>query len=300
MCFSVRLKWKYKMNTLASDWLKFFSTYPALQPLNRIQQNLTGSKCTQCPLPSLCFWDQPENQDGHLGYWLAGTFSTYPLQPLNRFQRNLTGSSTSSTRFMFFGQIGNARWSHWPLIGWNIFDFSAIDEQTTRLDEVSTQCPLPSLCFSVGSENQGGSPGLWLAETFQHLLCNRRTKFQRHLTGGSTSSAIFVGFFFRKKKTKTKWPYWPVIGRDIFNLSSATAEDLNVFWQVRVFRTDRKIQDDRPGFWLAKTFSTSQLSTKLDRKLKVLYKVCVFQSDLKSKMAALASDWLKHFRLFCN
>ena len=38
-------------------------------------------------------------------------------------------------------------------------------------------------------------------------------------------------------------------------------------------------------------------STKLDRKqdLKVLYQVCVFWVDRKKKMAALASDWLRHF-----
>ena len=40
-------------------------------------------------------------------------------------------------------------------------------------------------------------------------------------------------------------------------------------------------------------------STKLDRKqdLNVLYKVCVFRADRKNNMAALASDWLRHFRL---
>ena len=43
-------------------------------------------------------------------------------------------------------------------------------------------------------------------------------------------------------------------------------------------------------------------STKLDRKqhLNVLYQVCVFQADRKNKMAALASDWLRHFRLLWN
>ena len=38
-------------------------------------------------------------------------------------------------------------------------------------------------------------------------------------------------------------------------------------------------------------------STKLDRKqhLNLLYQVCVFRADRKNKMAALASDWLRHF-----
>ena len=40
-------------------------------------------------------------------------------------------------------------------------------------------------------------------------------------------------------------------------------------------------------------------STKLDRKqdLNVLYQVCVFRTNQKNKMAAQASDWLKHFQL---
>ena len=38
---------------------------------------------------------------------------------------------------------------------------------------------------------------------------------------------------------------------------------------------------------------------KLDRKqdLNALYQVCVFWADQKNKMAALTSDWLRHFRL---
>ena len=39
-------------------------------------------------------------------------------------------------------------------------------------------------------------------------------------------------------------------------------------------------------------------STKLDRKqdLNDLYEVCVFWAERKNKMAALASDCLRHFR----
>ena len=63
-----------------------------------------------------------------------------------------------------------------------------------------------------------------------------------------------------------KWPPWPLIGWDIFDFSSETAE---------------------------------RNSTKLDRKqdLNVLYKVSVFRADWKNKMAALASDWLRPFQL---
>ena len=45
--------------------------------------------------------------------------------------------------------------------------------------------------------------------------------------------------------------------------------------------------------------TAEQNSTKLDRKqdLNILYQVWVFRADRKNKMAALASDWLRHFRL---
>ena len=83
---------------------------------------------------------------------------------------------------------------------------------------------------------------------------------------GSKISMCSTKFVFFGPIGKTRWPPWPLIGRDIFDFSSETAE---------------------PN------------STKFDRKqdLKALYQVCVFRADWKNKMAALASDWLRHFRL---
>ena len=61
-------------------------------------------------------------------------------------------------------------------------------------------------------------------------------------------------------------PPRPLIGLDIFDFFSETTE-----WN----------------------------STKLDRKqdLNALYQVCVFRADQKNKVAALASNWLRHFLL---
>ena len=64
-------------------------------------------------------------------------------------------------------------------------------------------------------------------------------------------------------------------------------------------------QDGHPGLWLADTFSSAmaeQNLTKLDRKqeLNILYQVCVFPAVLKTNMAILASDWLRHFLYLCN
>ena len=218
--------------------------------------------------------------------------------------------------FVFFGPIGKTRWPPWPLIGWDIFDFSSetAERNSTKLDrkqdlnvlyqvcvfqaywknkmdalasdwlrhfrlllwnrgtefnetwqEARSQRPLPCLCFSGRSEKQDGCPGLWLAETFPTSPLKPLNGIQRNLTGRkiSTSSTKFV--FFGPIR-KTRWPPWSLIDWYIFNFSSETAE---------------------------------QNSTKLDRKqdLNVLYQVCVFRADRKNKMAALASDWLRHFRL---
>ena len=224
---------------------------------------------TQHPLPSLCFSGRSEKQDGRPGLWLAETFSTSPLKPLNRIQENLTGGkiSTSSAKLVFFGPIGKTRWPPWPPIGRDIFDFSfeTVERNSTKLERKQDLNVLYQICFSGRLEKQDGRPGLWLAETFSTSPLKPLNRIQRNLTGSkiSTSSTKFV-FFGRIGKTR--WPPWPLIGGDIFDFSSETAE-----WN----------------------------STKLDWKqdLNVLYKVCVFRADRKNKMAALASDWLRHFRL---
>ena len=217
---------------------------------------------------------------------------------------------------MFFGPIGKTRWPPWPLIGWDIFDFfsETAERNSTKLDrkqdlnvlyqvcvfradrknkmavlasdwlkhfrlflwnrwtefnetlqEAKSQRPLASLYFSGRSEKQNGRPGFWLAETFSSSSLKPLNGIQRNLTGNkiSTSSTKFVFF---GPIGKTRWPPWPLISWDILDFFSETSE---------------------------------RNSTKLDRKqdLNVLYQVCVFRADRKNKMAALVSDWLRHFRL---
>ena len=126
--------------------------------------------------------------------------------------------------------------------------------------EARSQRPLPSLCFSGRSEKQDGHLCLWLADTFSTSPLKSLNGLQWNLTGSkiSTSSTKFVFFGPIGKK---RWPPWLLIGWDIFDFSSETAE--------------RNLM-------------------KLDRKqdFNVLYQVCVFRADRKNKMAALASDWL--------
>ena len=172
----------------------------------------------------------------------------------------------SSIKFVFFGPIGKTRWPPWPLISWDIFDFSSetTERNSTKLDRKQDINVLYQVCvFSGRSEKQDGLPGLWFAVIFSTFPLKLLNGIEQNLTGStiSTSSTKFV--FFGPIR-KTRWQFWPLIGWDIFDSSSETAE----------------------GNW-----------TKLDRKqdLNVLYQVCVFRADRKNKMAALASDWLRPF-----
>ena len=254
---------KNKMAALASDWLRHFR----LLLWNRWTEfNETWQEArSQCPLSSLCFLGRSEKQDGRPGLWLAETFSTSSLKPLNGIQRNLTGSkiSTSFTKFVFFGPIGKTRWPPWPLIGWDIFDFSSetVERNSTKLYRKQDLNVLYQICiFRANRKNKMAALASDWLRHFQLLLWNNWTELKKKLW---TSSIKFV--FFGPIR-KTRWPPWPLIGWDIFDFSSETVE---------------------------------RNSTKLDRKqdLNVLYQVCVFRADRKNKMAALASDWLRHFRL---
>ena len=256
------------MATLASDWLRHFR----LLLWNRwteFNETWQGAR-SQRPLPSLCFSGQLEKQDGRPGLWLAETFSTSPLKPLNGNSTKLDREQDLNVLYqvcVFRADRKNKMaalafdWlRHFWLLLWNHWmEFNETSQ------EARSQRPLPSLCFSGRSEKQDGRPGLWLAEAFWTSPLKPINGIQRNLTGSkiSTSSTKFVFF---GQIGKTRWPPWPLIGWDIFDFSSETAE-LN--------------------------------STKLDRKqdLNIHYQVCVFGADRKNKMAALASDWLRHFRL---
>ena len=315
LCFSCRSE---KQDARPGLWLaETFSTSP-LKPLNGIQRNLTGSKISTSFTKFVFFGPIRKNK---MAAQASDCLRHFRLLLWNRWTEfNETWQEARSQRpppsLCFSGRSEKTRWPPWPLIGWDIFDFSSetAEQNSTKLDrkqdlnvlyqvcvfqadqknkmaalasdwlrhfrlllwnrwtefnetwqEARSQRPLPSLCFWANQKKQDGRPGLWLAETFSTSPLKPLNRIQRNLTGSkiSTSSSKFVFF---GPIGKTRWPPWPLIGWDIFDFSSETAE---------------------------------RNSTKLDRKqdLNVLSQVCVFRADRKNKMAALASDWLRHFRL---
>ena len=251
------------------------------------------------------------------GLWLAETFSTSPLKLLNRIQRNLTASKIlmSSTNFVFFGLIGKkmaalvSDWlRHFRLLLWNRWT-----EFNETWQEARSSRPLPSLCFLGRSKEQDGPPGLWLAETFSTSPQKPLNGIQWNLTGSKIlrSSTKFVLFLGRSEKQDGRPGLWLA---ETFSTSplkplnriqrNLTGSKILMSSTKFVFLKRSEKQDGRPGLWLAETFSTSPLKplNRIQRNLtgsKILMSSTnfVFFGLIGKKMAALASDWLRHFRL---
>ena len=322
MCFFLGDR-KNKMAALASDWLRYFrlllwnrwtefnETWQEAEDLKVLYQDNENWQ------EARLFLGRAEKQDGRPGLWLAETFSASPLKPLNGIQWNLTGSKNlrSSTKFVFFGPIGKTRWPPWPLIGWDIFDFSSetAEQNSTKLDRKQDLNVLYQVCVFGPIGRTRWPPGLWLAETFSTSPLKPLNRIQRNLTGSKIlmSSTKFVFFFGRSEKQDgSPWPL-----AEIF--STSPLKPLNgIQWNLtgsKILRSSTKFvlflgraekQDGRPGLWLAETFSTSPLKplNRIQRNLtgsKILMSSTnfVFFGLIGKKMAALASDWLRHFRL---
>ena len=175
-------------------------------------------------------------------------------------------------------------------------------ESNKTWQEARSQRPLPSLCFPGPSEKQDGRPGLWVAETFLTSSLKSLIVIQRNLTGSkiSISSTKFV---FLNLIGKTRWRPLPLIGWDIFDFSSETAQpnstkldrkqDLRQEARSQCpllslcFSGRLEKQDGCPGVSLAETFSTYSLKLQngiqrnLERMqdLNVFCQVYVFQAD---------------------
>ena len=226
---------------------------------------------TRHPLPSLCFSGWSEKQDGRPGLWLAETFSTSPLKPLKGIQRNLTGSSilTSSSKFVFFGPIGKTRWPPLPLTGWDIFDFSSetAERNSTKLDRKQNLNVLYQVClFRDDRKNKMAAMASDWLRHFRLLLWNSRTEFNETWRKARSQRPLPI-LCFSGRSEKTRWPPWPLIGWDIFRF---------LFW----------------NHWTEFNETWQEA-----RSQHLLPSLCV-SANRKNKMAALASDWLRHFRLF--
>ena len=138
----------------------------------------------------------------------------------------------------FSRRFKKTRWPPWPLIGWDIFDFSETAERnSTKLDRKQDRNVLYKVCvFRADRKKQDGRPGLWLAETFLTSSLKPLNEIQRNVTGSkilmSCTKFVFFGLI-----GKTRWPPRPLIGWDMFDFFSETAEQNSTkSWQEARFQ----------------------------------------------------------------
>ena len=156
-----------------------------------------------------------------------------------------------------------------PMIGWHIFDFfSEIAERnSTKLHRKQDLNVLYQVC--VFRADQKYKIAVLAADWPTHirlLLWSRLTQFNDNYMTRCKIANVFYQVFVFGPISKRRCPPRTLIGWDIFDFFSETAE---------------------------------RNSTKLDKKqdLNVLYHVCVFQADCKNKMTAQVSNLLTHIRL---
>ena len=163
------------------------------------------------------------------------------------------------------GPIVKTRYLSWPLIGWNLFDFSTDNAERNSTKHKGKQDINVHyhVCVLGRSGKQDDRPSLWLADTFSISPLELLNGIQQNL----------------KEEISQRPPSY-----------------LWFFWS----RSEKK--DGCPGLWLSDIFDFSfktaeRNSTKLYSKqnLIVFYKCCVCRVERKNKMAALASDWLRNF-----
>ena len=187
-----------------------------------------------------------------------------------------------------------------------------------KLDRKQDLNVLCQVCvFRTNQKNKMAAWPLIDLDNFWLLLWNGWMEFNETWQEASSQSLLPRLCFSGQSGKKTKWPPWPLIGWDIFDFSSETAErnstkldrkqDLNALYQVCVFRADRKnkiaalasdwLRHFRLLLW---NHWTEFNETWQEARSQSPLKVCVFRADRKNKMAAPASDWLRHFRLLCR
>ena len=178
----------------------------------------------------------------------------------------------SSTKFVFFAPIIKTKWPPWPLICWDIIDFSSetAERNSAKLYRKQDLNVLYLVCvFQADRKNKIAALAPDWPRHFRLLLCNRWMDFNETWQDARSQSPLSGFCFGAIQKKKQDGRPGPLIGWDIFDFSSETAvrnsrkldrkHDLNVLYQVCVFRADRKKQDGRHSPWLAETFPTSFL-----------------------------------------
>ena len=305
-----------------------FSTSP-LKPLNGIQRNLKGSKISTSSTKFVVF--------GPIGKTRWPPQSLIDWDILNFSSVTAIWNSTKLGRkqdlnVLYQGCVFPADWKNKMatrlLIGWDILGFSSETDEWNSTKFTGSKISTSSITFVFSglSEEQIIRPACDWLRHYRFLLWNHWMEFNKIWQDARSQRPLISLCFSGRSEEKDGRPVSDLPRH--FDFSSR----FNETWQearsqrplpICVIRADKK---GRPGLWLAETFSTSPLwplnriqrnltgskiSTSsipsscylIDETWQEARYQCPIQSlgyfgaDEKNKMAAPASDWLRHFRL---
>ena len=164
--------------------------------------------------------------------WQKDIFSNSPLKPLNRIQQTI---QKARSQHLLLSWGGGGGWLE-KQDGWNEVCVSFADWKNKMAAKASDwlthfqpllkplngtqgnltgpQCPLPSLCFSGGSEKQMVALASDWLRHFRLLLWNRWMKFNStKLDRNQDLNVLYqVCVFHFRPNWKIRWPPWPLIG----------------------------------------------------------------------------------------
>ena len=195
---------------------------------------------------------------------VVDTFSHFRLFLWNRWTEFNKTWQEARLQDCVLDRSEKTRWSDWPLIGWNIFDFSYETAQSnSTLTKLDSKQGLKILCgFRVNRKNKVATLASDCLKYLRLPLGNRWMEFHETCQEARSKHPL-QSFCIKGQSEKTRWPpgLWLA---DTFYTSSLkplhgmqqnlTGGKISTSSTKFVFWADRKKQDGRPGLWLADTF----------------------------------------------
>ena len=197
-----------------------------------------------------------------------------------------------------------------------LFDFSSesAERNSMKLDRKQDLNVLYQVCvFWADQKNKMAALASDWLRHFRLLLWNRWTEFNETYKEARSQRPLLRLCFWADRKTKMAalaadwWRHFRLLLWNRWTEFNETdrKQDLKRTLPSLCFSGRSEKQDCRPGNWLAETFSTYPLKSLngiqqnlIGSKISTSSIKFVFFGHIgKCKMAALASDWLRHFRL---
>ena len=225
--FGMIEKKKTKLTALASYWLRHFrfsseSTERNSTKLDR-KQNLNVFFYYVCVLQTIGKQDSRLASDWlrHLRLLLWNH-----LKEFNEAWQE-TRSQLPYQVCVFRADKKNQRWPHWPLIGWDIFDFSCetTERNSTKLGRKQDLIVFfYKVCVLRTDRKTRWPPWPLIGWHIFDFSCETTERNSTNLGRKQDRIVFFYKVCVLRTDRKTRWPPWPLIGWHFFYFTSESTE----------------------------------------------------------------------------